>query len=355
MGYYKIGFRPAEPYFLGNEKNFKYPGQNNGGEYANSYFIRGENVPSQTTILGSLRFLLLPYVKENFDYTAEEKTANEEATGKCSFQAENTEVQSFGWIKQMSPVFLTDHTGRKYIPCPMDHRKSQEKYSPFKDYKGVNSSGGERLYAADYSVKDGLEDGYLCLETCEVIELSDIFRSVMRIGINRGERENGFFKKEYKLLDSKYAFSVLAEIGLPEERRITGKHVITMGQGKSPFSVEITEVEDSAMEEFKDEIVSAISSEHRHGCSMIYCPGDAFVNCNPCEETSFAAYSTRDYRAFTRSAESNWKVNKGSTLFRMLKAGSIFLTDKPEEWIERQCNPNAQQIGFNQFIIAGGK
>ena len=353
MGYYKICFKPAEPYFLGNEKSFKYPGQKNGGEYANSYFIRSENTPSQTTILGALRFLLLPCIKEDFNYTEDEKKKNADAVGKSGFQIGIEEMQTFGWIKQISPVFLSDNQGSNYIPCPMDHVTGNSSYTPFNNYKEILTSSGKKLYTESYNSKDGLMDGYLCLETKNVVSSGDIFEPSMRIGINRANKADGFFKKEYKMLDRNYAFSVYAEIE-SENQDIVGTHVVTMGQGKSPFAVSITEP-GKTIDEFKNEVVHGLDNYNRSEYSMVYCFGDAFVECNPCIDTVFAAYETRDYRSFERSAQSEWKVKKGSTLYRTLKAGSVFLVDDSKKWIDKHSRSNAEQIGFNNFVIVGGK
>ena len=57
MTRYLLRFTPLEPYFFGNERGLKYPG--NKSQYQNLYFVRSENTPSQTTILGTLRFLVL--------------------------------------------------------------------------------------------------------------------------------------------------------------------------------------------------------------------------------------------------------------------------------------------------------
>ena len=59
MSVYKISFIPSGPYFFGNEKSFIYPGSEND-KFGTLYYIKGENLPSQSTVLGALRYILLP-------------------------------------------------------------------------------------------------------------------------------------------------------------------------------------------------------------------------------------------------------------------------------------------------------
>ena len=106
MKQYLMKLTPLEAYFFGNEKSFKYPKQENSGQMSNQYYIKSESVPAQTTLLGMLRYLLLPVKKNNFsDYTDDDKKLNAEAVGASSFDFEQKD-SSFGKIKGISPVFL---------------------------------------------------------------------------------------------------------------------------------------------------------------------------------------------------------------------------------------------------------
>ena len=63
---YLLTFTPQEPYFFGNEKSFTYPGQKNGGQYGNRYYVKSEQTPSQSTLFGALRYLMIPVKKHNY-------------------------------------------------------------------------------------------------------------------------------------------------------------------------------------------------------------------------------------------------------------------------------------------------
>lgn len=356
MACYKVNFSPMGPYFFGNEKNFKFPGQKKGQEYCNNYFIRSEDTPSQTTVLGALRYLLLPNINNEFTYSDEEKEENNKAVGEVGFKAESPNIQSFGRIQMISPLFLEDGSGHHFISCPLDHICGQSKYSPFLDYEEVKTSEGKKLFAKDYDIKNnGLEGGYLCIETGNIIKKKDVFRPTIRVGINRSKPEDGFFKKEYKILVNRYSFSVYAIINSPSEEEMSTQRIITMGQGKAPFVVSMEVVDDDAIENLKEKISTIICSKIPDGYSKIYCFGDAFSNANPCNETVFAVYDTRDFRSFVRSNQSAWVVQKGSLLHRMIKSGSVFLVENPTDWLKKHSHPNGEQIGFNQFIVVGGE
>ena len=63
MAVYKVLFHPIEPYFLGNERSFGFDKGNI------RYYAESKEMPSQSTILGTLRYLGLKHVKSDFDYT----------------------------------------------------------------------------------------------------------------------------------------------------------------------------------------------------------------------------------------------------------------------------------------------
>ena len=97
---------------------------------SNQYFIKSETVPAQTTILGMLRYLLLPVKKSNFaDYTDADKKINAQAVGSSSFDFEQKD-RRFGIIKEISPVFLIKND-EIFMKTPFDHKTGEKTYTPF--------------------------------------------------------------------------------------------------------------------------------------------------------------------------------------------------------------------------------
>lgn len=363
---YKVTFKPVEPYFFGNEKNFAFPGQKQESVYASSYFIRSEKAPSQSTILGALRYLFLPHKKADYSYSCSEIKANNEAVGEASFDIDSAKVQCFGVIKKISPVFICgkndDGEIVTLIPTPMDHNRADDKdtetkekekikrdvYSPFDEYIEVNTSEEKKLYAKDFDVKEGLEHSWVSLEKGEIYTEDILFKSDLRIGINRTEKNDGFFKKEYCMLENDFSFAVYAEL---DTKNIPSSQCVFLGQGKSAFTVTFTEEENNLQSRVKDFLSKEVYK--RSGEPFIYCLGDSFVSNFDNQIVLFCAIDTKDYRAF--KTREKGRIEKGETLYRLLKAGSIIISEKNDEWVDKNKKSNAEKIGFNTFVISGGK
>lgn len=358
---YKITFKPVEPYFFGNEKNFVFPGQTQKSAYSSSYFIKSEKTPSQSTILGALRYIFLVHKKPDFKYEPDEKADNEKAVGKSSFNADQDGVQDFGIIKNVSPVFLcgTGKNGESVtlIPTPMDHKiivtdengkkKKTTEYTPFSDYIQAETSEGEKLYADDFDVKEGLSHNYCSVENGEIYESEDLFTTDLRIGINRSSKRDGFFKKEYSMLKNDFSFAVYAEIDADDTVTSSVQYVF-LGQGKSAFSVTFTEEENNL-----GNAVEYFLGKYKRDYKFVYCLSDSFVTDFDDENVLFCAIDTKDYRSF-RTKEQG-RIEKDGNLHRLLKAGSVLYVKDSEQWTEKNKKVNAQNIGFNIFVTTGGK
>ena len=92
MSSYLVTLKPLEPYFFGGERTFSF------GERANkeivtysNYFIKSEDLMSQTTLLGALRFLILK-MNGKLNLPSSETI---DLVGKASFSFERAS-QNFG-------------------------------------------------------------------------------------------------------------------------------------------------------------------------------------------------------------------------------------------------------------------
>ena len=105
---YRVELKPLEPYFFAGEKSFGF-GKKKKQSY-NNYFIRSELFPTQTTLLGTIRYLILK--KYNLlttkDYSNEKE--QEKYVGKSSFQI-GQKNQSYGMIERLSPLFILNEKG----------------------------------------------------------------------------------------------------------------------------------------------------------------------------------------------------------------------------------------------------
>lgn len=363
---YKVVFTPAEPFFFGNEKSFLYNGQKIKSQYAGSYFMKSEEMPSQTAILGSLRYIFLVHKKYGYD------EANVKTVGAQSFDMDSADEQNFGIIKKIYPVFIQgkDDSDNQVtlIPTPMDHmvkvpseENPDEKvhtkvYTPFFKYSEPFSTiDGEKIYADDFDVKSGVAESFTSVENGKIYSKDEVYKTDLRIGINRNSKRDGLFKKEFRMLKNNFSFAVYAELDIDEYKEIakensidiTEPQCVFMGQSKSAFSVRFIEENNTLDDDIKNFL-----SRYERKYPFIYCFGDVFVGADPYAGTLFDAVATKDYRPF-RTKE-NGSISKGEKLYRLLKSGSVIVCSNSAEWTKGNSNPKAEMIGFNNFIVIGG-
>ena len=348
MAIYKITFTPSGPYFFGNEKTFEYKKKYKKAnpKEDNIYFIRGEATPSQSTVFGSLRYLLLP--EKGFDKLKFEN--NIAAIGEEGFDIDSDKVQEFGKITRMSALFISKGN-ELFIPTPFDHRKEPKitEYTPFKQYSKLETvDKEEKLYTEEYDAKEGISDSFMSLENNRIYE--DLIGGVVRVGINRKDNKEGFFKREYKYLKEGYSFCVYAEID-NMDLKDQAVQMVTMGQGKVPFAVKFEIENEIEKIDTVYEKVEAAIKKMNIGYKRFYCLSDMVVGNTLYENTKFAVVQTRDHRGFKRNDD---RYTKSMVLHRLVKAGSVFLVDdnvKLEAFAKTTINQkNSYTIGYNQII-----
>lgn len=341
MKSYLVKLSPQEPYFFGNEKTFKFEKEDNQGQMGNSYFIRSERTPLQTTLVGMMRYILMPY--KDFRHHEE----NAPVIGRESFRI-TAENQSFGVIKKISPLFIMKDSD-KYVVTPFDciskiNNKFTKIYTPFTKYTEINTDSGKKRYAEEFDVKAGIADSYVRLSDRTLVQACEIFGTETRVGIKKvmkGKNEKAFFKKEYCYLKDDFIFAFYVELDdsaiLPENM----KTEVTIGQGKSLFTVEFVEQKNT-----NDTIRKEVSKILPDGIS--YCLSDVFVNSEIYNCCEFAVTDTRDYRAYETTKEG--KVRKDSTLWKLIKAGSVFIVSALVKFSELTESANCKTAGFNNIV-----
>ena len=332
MKTYLVTLTPQEPYFFGNEKTFLFEKEKNQGQRGNSYFIRSERTPLQSTLMGLMRYILMPY--KDFDHADE----NAPVIGKESFKID-AENQSFGVIKSLSPLFLMKN-GEKYIVAPFDCKPNVSAYTPFSNYKRINTVDGEKLFTPDYDPKEGISDSYMKLSDGVIVPSYDIFGKETRVGNLKSERGNnkkGFFKKEYVYLKDDFCFAFYAELDdsavIPEE-----KTQAFLGQGKSLFTVAFIEQENTLESEVKKLLPEGVS----------YCLSDVFADAEILKHSQFSIVETRDYRAYMTNP--GGRITKDSVLYKLIKAGSVFFVNGKAQFGILTDKTNCRLAGFNCIV-----
>lgn len=371
---YRVDFKPVSPYFFGNEKTFPYTGQKIGQHLSNSYYIKSECMPSQTTVLGALRYLFLAHKKSNYTYSEKEFAENAARVGAESFDIAHVGEQDFGIIESVSPVFVRHKELGILIPTPFDHQKQSDsdKYQPFTRYNPVETPDGQKLYTDNYDVKLGLTDTYMSLETQELVKSEAVFSYEDRVGIAIDKNEKAFFKKKYAILDQKCVFSVYLTLSDEEavdalKQSAQGAVSVFMGQGKSAFIVSFEEQKnpmepENPMEPDKNgktKFSAFLGRKLPEGIvgEALYFASDAIVADSRAlyEKTLFSIVKTKDYRAFgiaygDAEGGKRGSFQKKGTLYRMIAAGSILITSDVPAVMALFENPNAKKIGLNQIV-----
>jgi len=351
---YLVKLTPQEPYFFGNEKRFIFAKEDNQGQMGNSYFIKSEKTPLQTTLLGMMRYILAP--KKGYKYIGDEK--NTKIIGQKSFDITCTE-QEFGVIEDLSPLFLMKGED-KYVVTPFDcvddNKKFVDKtgeedkknkkiysYTPFKKYRKIETDSGEKWYAAEFDVKEDIENSYVSLSDKKIVKADDIFGTDVRVGNKKKtsgkakQKDSGFFKKEYCYLKDGFIFAFYVTLNNTNKPQNTQ---VFLGQGKSLFTVEFTKAENTLSQE-----IAGILPEN-----ICYCLSDVYTTSEIYNSCLFSVTQTKDYRSYITKAEG--KIEKGSVLYKLIKAGSVFIVSDKEKF-NKQINKDkahCQKIGWNILI-----
>ena len=344
MKSYLVKLKPMEPYFFGNEKTFGFSGEKNQGQMRNSYYIKSERTPLQTTLLGAMRYLFLLTKTYRLD------DANKARVGYRSFDVD-AEDQTFGKIAGVSPLFLLKESEKLVVaPFDCDNRKDKDtnefisrSYVPFGSYREIKTSRGRKLYTPEYVAKNGIRDCYMNVDDGSLTPAGDIFIYEDRVGnkkqLQGKSGDKSFFKKQYCNLKKDYAFGfylTLDDTMTPPK----GVSSLFLGQGKSLFSVTFREETDEIDEKLADLL----------GRNALYFRSDSFVYSDIYAFADFAVTQLRDYRAYKTSA--GGRVEKGDKLHKLIKAGSVLIVSDTDACKKMIARKNCQIIGFNRVVIS---
>jgi CRISPR type III-B/RAMP module-associated protein Cmr3 len=381
MMYLKITLKPLDAYFLGSERNTQFSGSNENSQLSEQkpYFIRSNQLPSQSALFGVLRYLGIQNPKSNFELASEDK----DNIGPNSYNLLSQEIQNFGRIHGISPLLLENKQKERFMPAPRN-RCGEESWAddkkttiqPFTEFEKVNTLLGTRYFPTEYDEKiwDGVNA--MCLEDGHLVK--DLFQGETRIGINREFQRkgddaplNGFFKKEYIVLNPDYKFLFYADVAedfvLPEG----GQRVVYMGQGNSPFLAKLEKETSKPVIALPQEILpsNALTAENRHCTATLL--SDLYYEDNVDtlkQYCSLMIAGSKDYRVFTTNYGNDKtainRYSKHRCALRLLPAGSVFLffgEDRQEKMEQFRSmmdglsiTKQAQIAGFNHIFYSDG-
>lgn len=329
---YLLRFTPLEPYFLGGENTFRV-------DERNKYFASSLLIPTATTILGALRYALLELtgtLNTNGKYTQLQKQTCDALIGPKSYcvGGENT----FGKIKSISPVFLTDGEAF-YVKTPLNCKASciQTQYQAMElSQERYNTSYGNSIrfpVAGEYSTKDTVSDqSYMRLSDGKIFD--DLFLQEERVGIAKSKHDKAFFKKTYILLKEGFSFAAIAEF---EEDTPIRNTFCYMGREKSAFLLQAAETDIDIEAEIRTSLLKRTTTPFH------YVFGDTFVQ----EEQSYSDFALLQ-TAYVRMLQSNiessvLKVTCVNEFFQLIRAGSVLYADDIRNSFETN-------FGYNKII-----
>ena len=398
--YYRCSFTPLAGYFFGGERNFPFGNQSLNEK--KDYYVSSEDFPSQATIWGTIRFMLLEKAGLLNNGVSASDPADpallkrQEALIGCNGFSMSLKdaVNPYGILKNVTPLFIFDkRTGSRLIQAPLNHRvqigkdamdrdpdkgtdadsaaqdNQKEKYTPLKmEYrKGMCTDLGEdALLPEDYTAKSGLTDKFLSLDDNNtLVKRNDVIGVLTQTRIARGLEQGGLFKMEYKYLKGEYAFSVMAEVDIPEDMLSSGEEdqpfckfgTVFMGMDKSVFCYEVTEIEKRTYEDLENDI-KKIRMTDRDDINVFYAASDCYKKMEQLTPSLFWILQKKNLRTLEKQDGKDYHSSmKKSRLYQMIKAGSVFYVKKDkaaeEEFLAQFAYPGLSQIGFNHVLKTG--
>ena len=362
MTTYLVTFTPLEPYAFGLERNFSFIDGTAQKEY-HPYFVKTSPIPEQTALLGTLRYLLLEenkLLKRDFDYAG---LAQEQCIGRKSFQFDSSTSQSFGLIKNISPLFLLKSDNEVIIPNPMNNIGGKGRFSPMKLETGKFCSsmgdisfpcekkeGGDEL---QYNPKDGHASGYYNITAGKV---ESPFQTTVLVGNRKNKSvgasdEDAFFKREVHCLLEGMQFAIYVTVNDSEDYGFLDPdktYLAKMGQKKSLFKVCIKEEENKLEEQVREHL----EAQTPHGMTWYYALSDCRFS-SPISYPGFAITEKKSLRNLQTIYKKQSNVTENITKsqqFNLFQRGSVFY-----EKISGHLNTNDQVAGFNHIIDIIGK
>ena len=380
MSKYCIKFRPLEVYTLGTEQSSEYSGVNATGK--ESYIETSGIIPDQTTLFGTLRYLVLKkrgLLNSGFNYSQEEAEKINNLIGSESFKFKTGEngKQNFGCIKEMSPMFIVGDDGDILVKNPFCNTLTQKQksgrgklypYNPIRMGEKMITSHGTIRLPLDFNAKQCYGSGFMVINSDgvlqDVTDTNDIFKKHIRTGNQSnasGERgEKAFFKREVVEMNPEYSFAVIADIAdnvFDDKEQMTAN----IGRKGSTFMVQIEKLaEDSnlygGIEKYVEAAFTAYVERHEvkdvwyYALSDIYCPEDIINS----DSNGYAMILKKYIRNIETVLSENGyhKKRKKNERINLIEKGSVFFFDPCS--IQSDAYKNCKKAGYNAVIILGG-
>lgn len=364
MKKYLLKIHPLEPFTFGGENGFSFEEI----DYKGTYFMESKKKPEQTTVIGLVRYLMLQsegLLKNNFSYSMEEKEKMAVVCGTETFSFQPEQEQSFGYIKELSPLFLLDEEEDIYIRNPYCNiaqnlnGEYETAFRPMKMSAHLACSHGDdfRFPIVDkegYKGKIGYGSGYICISADkrekERLKPEDYFFRTQVITGNRKNneaREDGLFRRETVALNQG-AFGLYLTLA-DEAKPFPRKSIAYMGKQKAAFQIEAEKIEGCLV--LKEQAEAFFAS---YGVKEDwYCCLSDLLPYGTIRYKNFAIVETKLIRNLRTDYSQKGMSRKDQNRYHLITAGSAFYGDVPEA-LSKDKN-GLRKMGYNQIIKIGGK
>ena len=344
MSKYLITLTPTERFFFGGDITFSYSDQKS--EY-DSYIIRSNRFPQQTSLLGMLRFLILRNDKNAFDESKQEIKDRKQASdliGAKSFRI--GEHNDFGVIKSISPCFIQLKDNGEWTNMdiiPFDESLSVD----YSQNTSVTLNGlAFEIPSMEYNPKEGIKRRFKYANS-KYKNVEDIFEEDLRNGIDRdiktGKTEDAaLFKQISYRFKEECRFAFEADVERVELKQYSGQ-VVSVGGDSSQFIIEIFDISNhEATKTTKGGSVVLLSPSYIEDISSV----------------RFAITETITFKCMKTETEKINSYNKKNEVYDYSKkvslydAGSVFYCKEVDAFIkEIKKHSDFRQIGYNHFIV----
>lgn len=351
MSKYLIKLKPYDKFFFGTGKEF--------GEDNQNYFIVSSYFPQQTTLLGMLRYQMLRQAGDEVfsDDKIQSPQKATELIGKHSFNAD--EMNDFGKIESISPVFLIQNGEEKIYPCSREYQKNSSSNS-IAYIAGEFEMNGDQVVVKKYNPKMGLDD--LFLNGDDYLSYDDVFIPTTQVGIRKkyegGTDESAFYMQTFyrfaaseQCNDPMFEFAFYAT--LQDDTQITSESLVYMGGERQPFQMTVENVTEgySCNREYLP----------TNGFHKIILLSDAYHEGNLSKQCDFAITGLRNFsclktrvgiKKYHNVGKNKRSEIKKSDQVQLYTRGSVFYfadDEKLKQFAETLKKSPFYQIGYNYF------
>jgi len=378
MAHYHFRLSPLDRFFFGDERSF-------GAANNSNYYVQSRQWPQQTTLLGTLRFELLRrhgHVSQIGQSTQLAPDANDltipNLIGPGSFQPSHTELQSFGCIQRLSPVWL-EYGGTPYVLAPLTGKLKIGAASPAIRAMSLSSEPYPEIphtfwdtKGKPWLYKEGLQHALVPMggATGPSFELGKVFLRSEQVGIIKKDGQDrdggGFYRQVRYRLAEGWSFAFEAEIteggNDPHHFQAHPKSQVTVGGEKQPFMLEATSV--PSPKDFSPPAPTQESIQvHLLSDAYVSDPSALMASCQyaftgePVDFRNVQTHvtETKQYHNLTRRGQQR-KAHRAafSELLQLIPRGSVF-GFTPAQFAQfnsmLDAAPNWQQIGYQAYQL----